>query len=190
VGGVQDYNVTIRGIAPLMHNRYPMEVATMTKKKQRGTVFNPEEEVKKTYYTNSKGEIIQPAEHIEGALIQAGSAKTVPGLGKKTYKDLMKTNVAVLPTEIPFPNGKDYKTDIRLAVIPATRGRVPVARARWDEWEFNFTIRVFDNDLTDGEALKDILEIAGKTKGIGTYRPKYGRFEVVRFEPVKTGKVK
>ena len=188
--GLKDYDVTIRGTAPLMHNRYPMEATGITKKHQRGTLFNAEGEVKKTYYVNSKGEIYQPAEHIEGALIQAGSAKTVPGLGKKTYKDQMKTNIAVLPVEIPFPNGKNYKTDVRLAVIPATRGRVPVARARWDEWEFNFTLRVFDDSLLDCETLKELLEMAGKTKGIGTYRPKYGRFEVTKFEPVKSGKTK
>lgn len=187
---MQDYDVTIRGIVPLMHSRYPLEAASITKKRQRGTLFNPAEEVKKTYYVNSKGEIYQPADHIEGALIQAGSAKTVPGMGKKTYKDQMKTNIAILPPEIPFPNGKNYKTDVRLCVIPATRGRVPVARARWDEWEFGFTLRVFDETLLDGETLKELLEIAGKTKGIGTYRPKFGRFEVVKFELVKTGDMK
>lgn len=187
---MQDYDVTIRGIVPLMHNRYPLQATTITKKRPRGTLFNAEEEVKDTYYANSKGEIYQPSEHIEGALIQVGSSKTVPGQGKKTYKDQMKSNIAVLPTEIPFPNGKDYKTDVRLCVIPATRGRVPVARARWDDWEFNFTLRVFDETILDGETLKELLETAGKTKGIGTYRPKFGRFEVVKFEPAKPDKVK
>lgn len=182
---MQDYNVTIKGIVPLMHNRYPLDATSLAKKSQRGTLFNATEEVKKTYYVNEKGEIYQPSDHIEGALIQSGSSKTVPGLGKKTYKDQMKTNIAVLPPEIPFPMGKDYKTDVRLCVIPATRGRVPVARARWDDWELNFTLRVFDETLLDGETLKEILEIAGKTKGIGTYRPKFGRFEVTKFEPVK-----
>ena len=37
----------------------------MTKKAQRGTLFNPQEEVKKTYYANEKGEIYQPSDHIE-----------------------------------------------------------------------------------------------------------------------------
>jgi hypothetical protein len=182
---MQDYKVKIRGVVPLMHNRYPLDAMMITKKKPRGTLFNPTEKAKECVYVNTKGEIYQPSDHIEGALIQVGSSKSVPGQGKKTFKDQMKTNIAVLPTEIPFPNGKDYEVDVRLGVIPATRGRVPVARPRWDKWEFDFTIRVFDETMLDGETVKELLETAGKTKGIGTYRPKFGRFEVAEFEPIK-----
>lgn len=180
-----DFDVTIEGVVPLMHNRYPLESVMTKTKRQRGTLFNPAEEAKKCLYINQSGQIYQPADHIEGCLIQAGSSKTVPGLGKKTYKDLMKTNIAVMPIEIPFPMGKDYKEDVRLAVIPATRGRVPVARPRWDTWKLDFTLRIFDDTLLDGETLREILEIGGKTKGIGTYRPKYGRFKVTKFELTK-----
>jgi len=178
-----DYDVLIRGVSPLMHNRYPMDATMITKKVRKGKLFNPEEEVKKCFYFNSKGEIYQPADHIEGALINVGSAITIAGAGKKTYKDQMKTNIQVLPQEIPFPNGDKFMTDVRLAVIPATRGRVPVARPRWDDWEFRFTLRVFDETQVSADILRQLLEIAGKEKGIGTYRPKFGRFEVVEFTP-------
>jgi hypothetical protein len=184
VNTFQDFNVTIKGIVPLMHNRYPLDAMQITKKKPRGTLFNPTEKAKECLYIDTKGEIYQPSDHIEGALIQVGSTKSVPGQGKKTYKDQMKTNIAVMPTEIPFPNGKDYTVDTRLCVIPATRGRIPVARPRWDNWQFNFTIRVFDETLLDRETVKELLETAGKTKGIGTYRPKFGRFEVTQFDTI------
>lgn len=180
-----DYAVKIRGVVPLMHNRYPLDALSITKKKVRGSVFDPAEEVQKCLYKNVKGDIYQPSDHIEGALINVGSSKTIPGRGKKTYKDMMKTNVVVLPIEIPFKNGKDFQTDVRLGVIPATRGRVPIARPIWNDWEFDFILRVADESLIEGETLKELLEIAGKEKGIGTYRPKYGRFEVAKFEPVK-----
>lgn len=180
---MQDYKVTIRGIVPLMHNRYPMDALDITKKTRKGKIFDPAEAAKKCLYINTKGEIYQPSDHIEGALIQVGSALTIAGAGKKTYKDQMKTNIAVIPTEILFPNGKDYKVDTRLGVIQ--RARVPVSRPRWDDWEFTFIIRVFDETLVPAEILKELLEIAGKEKGIGTYRPKFGRFEVIEFEPIK-----
>lgn len=179
---VQDYAVRIEGLVPLLHNAYPLGTE---KKKVRGTVFNADEEIKKCFYRTNEGKIYQPSEHIEGALIKAGSSKTVPGKGKKTYKDLMKTNIVIFPREIPFPNGSKYITDVRLCVIPATRGRVPVARPRWDKWGFDFTIRVKDESLLDGETLRELLEIAGREQGIGTYRPKYGLFEVTKFEPAK-----
>lgn len=180
-----DYAVKIRGIVPLLINRYPIDATGITKKKPKGTLFNAKEAVEKCLYRNAKGEIYQPSDHIEGALIKVGSSINIAGAGKKTYKDQMKTNIQVLPIEIPFPNGEKFATDVRLCVIPATRGRVPVARPRWDEWEFDFTIRVFDETLLSGEILRELLETAGTTKGIGTYRPKFGRFEVVKFEPTK-----
>ena len=182
---MQDYKVKIKGVVPLMHNRYPLDATAISKKKPKGTLFNAEELVKKCLYMTTKGEIYQPADHIEGALIKVGSSINIAGAGKKTYKDQMKTNVQVMPQQIPFPNGDKYETDVRLAVIPATRGRIPVARPMWNEWEFNFTLRVFDETLLSGEVLRELLENAGKTQGIGTYRPKFGRFDVVEFKPIK-----
>ena len=105
----------------------------------------------------------------------------------------MKTNVAVfgeilkngkIETKIRFPQAKNYATDVRLAVIPTTRGRVPVARPRWDEWDMEFVIRVMDPEYLDQSTLKEILEIAGREQGIGTFRPKFGRFEVVDLKPL------
>ena len=182
---VKDFKVKIKGIVPLMHNRYPLDAMQITKKKPKGTLFNPIDEVEKCLYKDTEGKIYQPSDHIEGALIQVGSTISVPGQGKKTYKDQMKTNIAVLPNEIYFTEANDYKTDVRLCVIPATRGRIPVARPRWDNWTLEFTLRVFDETLLNGETLKELLETAGKTKGIGTYRPKFGRFEVIQFVPIK-----
>lgn len=183
---MQDYSVKIEGLSPLMHNRYPIDLIGKPKTTIKGKVFNPEVEVQKCLYRNTKGEIYQPSDHIEGALISVGA--TINKVGKKTYKDDMKTNIQVLPQEIPFPKGKDFTVDIRLCVIAATRGRIPVARPRWDKWEFDFTIRVFDETMLSSEVLKTLLETAGKTKGIGTYRPKFGRFEVTKFETIKPKK--
>jgi len=179
---MKDYKVKIKGIVPLMHNRYPMDAMDITKKVRRGTIHDPKVEADKCLYKNAEGVIYQPSDHIEGALIKVGSSMTIPGAGKKTYKDMMKTNIAVLPQEIPFPNGPNYQIDTRLGVIPATKGRVPISRPRWDEWEVEFTIRVFDETLLPGEVLKELLERAGKEQGIGTYRPKFGRFEVSEFK--------
>lgn len=177
---MKDYLVRIEGVVPLMHNRYPLDMVGKTNKRQRGKVFNAQEEVQKCFYRDVKGVIYQPSDHIEGALIRVGSSITKTG--RTTYKDDMKTNIAVLPQEIPFLNGEKYTIDVRLCVIPATRGRVPVARPRWDEWAFDFTIRIFDETMLDDEVLLTLLEKAGKTQGIGTFRPKFGRFKVVKFE--------
>ena len=184
---MKDYKVKIRGIRPLLHHKFDLDEAQKKKKRQRGVVFNAKEEVDKCLYKNTGGEVYQPADHIEGALIKTGVKFTIPGAGKKTYKDRMKSQIMVTPQEIPFSNGgsNQYKTDIRSAVVPSTRGRVPVARPRWDDWELDFIIKVLNEDLVPGDILREILEIAGIEQGIGTYRPKFGLFEVIDFEPIK-----
>lgn len=181
----KDYNVTIRGFRPLMHSKYDLAIGNT--KKQRGTVFNKEEEAEKCLYRDAKGKVYQPADHIEGACIKVGSKFTIPGAGKKTYKDRLKAYLFVNPQQIPFENGgsKDFEIDLRSGVIPSTRGRVPIARPRWDNWEFNFVIQVLDDELLPGDVVKQVLETAGREQGIGTFRPKFGLFEVVKFEEVK-----
>jgi hypothetical protein len=63
--------------------------------------------------------------------------------------------------------------------------RSAVARSRLmiaPGWELQFTIEVADDQVTPG-ALQTILGEAGHAVGIGDYRPRHGRFEVITFEP-------
>jgi len=153
------------------------------KKVRKGTVFNAVADAEKCLYKTLEGKIYQPAEHIEGALIKG--ACQIQWKGKKTFKDIVAQSIIISPREIPFKTPKDakYVVDVTTCVIPATRGRVPVARPRWDEWEFEFTISNENPEDLDGETLKNILTEAGKV-GIGTFRLKYGKFEVESFEKV------
>lgn len=57
--------------------------------------------------------------------------------------------------------------------------RVIRTRPLFSGWECEVTI-MFDPELIDREALDSIIEIVGRQIGIGDYRPKFGRFEVVK----------
>jgi hypothetical protein len=178
---MKKYLVKIKGIRPVMHSKYDLEEEQRKQRKVKGQAFNAKEDAEKCLYRDANGKVYQPADHIEGALIKTGSKFPIPGAGKKTYKDRMKSEVFISPQQIPFPNGEKYEVDIRSGVIPATRGRVPIARPRWDDWEFEFNISA-DEKLVPGSVLKDILTEAGRTQGIGTFRPKFGLFEVTEFQ--------
>lgn len=102
--------------------------------------------------------------------------------GRKTYKDFAKACLIILEREIPFNNGSDWKVDETPVVV--NKSRVLRWRPRWDEWEFTFTIRNLQPDMMDDETLKQIIEHAGLFVGIGDFRPKFGRFEVIEFEPI------
>jgi len=56
-------------------------------------------------------------------------------------------------------------------------------RPRFDKWELEFEIKTIDEILSMKE-VADFLATAGTFKGIGDYRPKFGRFIVKEFDVV------
>ena len=48
-------------------------------------------------------------------------------------------------------------------------------------WQLRFDVRVIDDQLPS-EVLKEVLAEAGRSEGIGDFRPKFGRFHVVEFK--------
>jgi len=162
-----------------MHERFDPEPTKAKRKK----IYVPKEECEKKLYKNKEGKIIQPSIHIEGALIHAAADGDFKKKGRKTYKDFFKSSVIVEPQEIFFKVPEDpenYEIDERPVVIQ--RNRVLAWRPKWSDWEFDFQIKVLQDEMIDDSTVKDILEYAGMYIGIGSFRPKFGRFEVTRFE--------
>lgn len=58
-------------------------------------------------------------------------------------------------------------------------------RGRLDEWELKFQAICSDLRAT-AKDIEDILKYAGAYGGIGDFRPRYGRFEVIEFEEIKS----
>jgi len=169
------FNCHIRGIAPLLFNRYPEEDNPEGKSKQKKAVLSKDEQVEKSLYRNKEDKIYQPAEHLIGAMIKAGVNFKLEG--RKTFKDVIKGGVFIEPMGIVHLK-QEYVADWRSVVIPRTRGRVMKGRARMDEWELKFQLTCIDERATEKD-LKEIFSYAGAYCGIGDYRPRYGRFEVV-----------
>jgi hypothetical protein len=173
---MREYEVSIKGIVPLMHERFSGATSSKHKKK-----YDPKEECEKKLYRNKDGKIFQPAIHIEGALINA--ATNFQMKGRKSYKDFFKSSVIIMPQEIFFKIPEDpenYEIDERPVVIQ--RSRVLTWRPKWNDWEFDFSIKVLQDAMIDDSTVKEILEHAGAYVGIGSFRPKFGRFEVIKFQ--------
>ena len=180
------FNVTIKGIAPLLQHRFSEEKLTSVTKRTGDKKLTAEDKkiaAEQFLYLDNKGKVSQPASHIEGAMIKAATEIKMAGSGKKSYKDLIKGACFVFPEYIPHKNQK-WEVDARSVVNPTTRGRTMSYRPRLEEWELNFELQVND-DRADEHAIKQILEIAGLQRGIGSYRPRFGRFSVEKFQKVK-----
>lgn len=177
--GMKQISVSIKGVAPLLQHKMSIgqeaQLASKTKKvagQAKGD--NPEE-----YLYMVNGIICQPAEHILQGIIKRLSDYKIQGKGKKTYKELGKGSLNVIPEYIPHKI-QSWTVDSRTVVIPATRGRAVRCRPRLDEWELEFVIEIFNDELPV-EVVKGALDDMGRESGIGDYRPRFGRFIVTSF---------
>ncbi len=161
------FNATIKGIAPLLMHRFSEEMITKVKSRTGDKRLSDADKRKaaEQFLYLHKGKLVQPAAHIEGAMVKASTELKLAGQGKKTYKDTMKASCFVFPENIPHKNQK-WVVDSRSVVNPTTRGEVL-------------------DDRADPDAIKEILRLAGLRNGVGSYRPRFGRFEVVKFTQVK-----
>lgn len=176
------YDVEIKGVMPLLQNRFAGgEPDTSTKKKTQTTKEN---NVEDTLYSFPDGKTYHPAEAIRQALIEAGKAF------KKGKSNLSKTFASfcmVSPEAIPLK--EKWTVDRRAVVIPSTKGRVMRNRARYDEWSLKFEVTILEDDEISQKTLHDALDYAGHYIGIGDYRPQkkgmYGRFIVTSIKEAK-----
>lgn len=165
--------VEIEGLEPLMQARYH-NIPTKEMKK-----LEQEKQCEMSLYKLKDGRIYEPADHIHAATIQASTEFQISGKGKKTYKELIVQTLRIKPERIPHIIQK-WEPDIRRAVINK-KASIMATRALLPAWKLKFALMVNDARI-ELETLKQILEYAGRMKGIGTYRQKYGKFKVSRFD--------
>ena len=176
---MKKYLVEIKGVSPILQNKNA-EISDKTEKKGEGK--DSSEHAKYKLYTY-EGKIYQPAIHLEQALIKAGTGIKQKGMGKKTYKDLFKGSVFIRPDNIIHKIQK-WEVHETTVVIPATRGRIARYRPMLKEWILEFELENLDDRL-DESVIKLALDEAGRTIGIGDWRPRYGRFIVSKFKELK-----
>lgn len=184
-------DVTIKGDAPLLQHRFPVpDLVSMTKggTKQTGAKDYTEEWREHLYV--SKGQVYQPAVHIEASLVKAAVNFKITGKRGKTYKDLFRAAVFVTPEEIlhnvkaPKKLDTDADKPFYLDMRPVVVQRARIVRIRpafKTGWELDFQIQVIDDQINE-TLLQDVLTLSGKSVGIGDFRPKFGRFSVVKFK--------
>lgn len=164
----------IRGTRPLLMNAFNSDSDEGASKK--GRIYDDLEEAQKRLYLDSTGQVCQPAIHLEACMTK--SATDFKFTGRKTYKDVIKSGVFVNPLMIPHKKA-DWAVDRQNAVV--NRARIVRCRPRLDDWELEFVI-ILRDDRVQHLVVKQIIEDAGKYVGIGDYRPRYGLFEVLKFE--------
>lgn len=190
-------DVAIRGTAPLLHHRYPLptadQLAPAPSRKAGADTYAYE--WLRTMHTQG-GILVQPAIHIEAALIRTAGNYRIRGARNKTYREAFRSYITILPELIPLIHdgqtlaapGPELLTaptehlcvNIQRVVVKGSA----VARARLQinsGWMLTFTIGVHDEIPVS--AIETILRDAGHAAGLGDHRPRYGRFVVTQFAP-------
>lgn len=185
--------VEVEGVVPLlMHNglmadkqnEFALELARFTKKRTKTDADYIEMEnieMKGGLYMDN-GRPCIPGEMIE-AMLLGGAKKFKQGPNAKLG--------LVVDGNFPLEyNGP--KTIEGLLSNPAFRdrrlvkmsgGKVIRTRPRFDKWSLKFTIQ-YNPDVLNERDVKQIVEKGGEVCALGDYRPKFGRFRVVKADTV------
>lgn len=169
-------DVSIEGVAPLLMNKF---TETKTSESKRGKkVYVPEEEAEKKTYRTEKGKLYLPNTHFKASMTKAATDFKMSG--KKSYKDYIKSGVFIDEQEIIL---EQQEYEIFACPVVIQRARVMSWRPIFKNWSCSFTIDITD-DFINTTTLKEILKMAGKYKGVGDFRPEYGRFKVTKFKVI------
>jgi len=195
---MKTYEVEIEGISPLMQNNIENILLGISDRPKAGNALigDAEEWRRKVYYKPEIGVYI-PSAYIEGALLKA--AKEFKVTGRKRATEYVKSGVFVEDETLPlYVDGQTVKTideinngnpncyvDKRVVQNPNTKGRQIRYRPCFNNWSSRFRLVVFSDEYIPSELLLKILKYAGLYVGIGDYRPRFGRFNVTKFEEVK-----
>ena len=185
----------IEGVSPLLQHKFAVLDTKPGAAKRTGALDYSNEWVA-SMYVDREGYLIQPASHIEGALVRAAASFRMKGAGRKTWKDPIRAYCYVVPDEIrhlhndaPIPAPTEELLGNPTDNLSVHIGRVRVQRAAVARsrlmiatgWELAFTIEVHDPQV-QSDIIQTILAEAGRAAGIGDFRPRYGRFQVTHFD--------
>ena len=122
---------------------------------------------------------IMPAANVERMMRDAATA-TKRGRDVKKGMQMLQDYAVVEydgPRDLPGLRA-DGRFRIRTSV-GVNGKRVMRVRPIFPEWALEFTLS-YDPQVFNADAVKEILEAAGRYIGIGTWRPRFGRFDIVK----------
>lgn len=115
-----------------------------------------------------------PAENITGSIV-AGAKATRQG------KTISRALLLLDDSPLAYDGPRDLESlwsDERFRdrrMVRVQRNKVPRVRPRFDEWRAEFDGDL-DTELINLREFEEIAELAGRSEGVGDYRPRFGRF--------------
>jgi len=151
-------------------------------------------------YLTGNNELVLPAENIIAFMFgenPAGCAKKFEGKQGKNYIAMGQGHVFIDPPLIPFERKeekvifKDFDNGnfwIHRAAPRTKQGTLSIKQEMKERpvlrlpWKLKFIITVVKNTTIDETKLYNWFVVGGMQIALGTYRPRFGRFEVAKWE--------
>lgn len=182
-------DVTIKGVSPLLMNRFPETYADGdTRPIATGEKGTPREQAALTAYKDSKGKLYIPGPNLFAALVDAGKFHK-SGKSKLTTQraSLIPAGLGINELTLSLGTSK-FEVDSRRIVNPGTGGAHIKHRARLDNWQCSFTLDI-DSEMFTEALIRKIVDDAGKKIGVLDYRPTrrgpFGKFVVTKWKSKK-----
>lgn len=184
---MQEILFTIKGTMPLLMNNVRManpldehtQRAAQVSKKRTKTLDDHEilaklEFLGRLYFDDEIGPYI-PGANVHKVLLE----------GAKAHRLGTTVRAAVMVMEDKLPLQYDGPRDVEglwkagfhdQRIVKVASARTLRTRPMFIQWALSGTIQ-FDESVLDPDQIERALDIAGRSKGLGDYRPQYGRFE-------------
>jgi len=170
--------VVLKGLRPLMFDRYAGD---------NNTTLPPEEKM----YLDDQSRLIIPAINVY-SLLTAENSKSVTrqffgrqgktiGLGISSYTNIEPFEIPIMDTNGPIVfRGWNSQLSVRKDVA-RVKGGIPNPKTRPIlalPWSVAFTVEYQENTYCTLENLRQAFTMGG-TLGLGTFRPYFGRYELI-----------
>jgi len=180
---MKQYTITIRFISDYLQDKFSLKSQQQLVKVGRKTItegigFDPNA-WKEALYKDRDGCYL-PSIQIKGALINSGKDFKMKAR-KTSFKDWVKANLFLDKEKISLH--KQKPDEIKESFVKRKDGsRIPKLHPSFNKGlQISFILNCMDDNIDD-ETIKELVENAGKSYGLGARRPEYGRFKVVNWK--------
>lgn len=181
---------TIVGTDPILFHSYDCEAVASKGAAKKGSAEKKTDNLESYVYRDGEGFLIIPGTNIKACISEAAKSYRDPRSPRKSAHDMMKAGIKV--TNLNFvkqgPKGFvkiekwDYEDKRRVCVQQVAITRVRPAMR--EGWRGDFTLRVLVPEYLPATLLHQIVTDAGRLIGLLDFRPDFGTFQLVKWEPV------
>jgi len=182
--GIKRIAIRVRGLTPLLFNKISdktmdglIDSATGRKNKSKPDERTPRQVAEsKLHLDHATDQVCVPARMLLSCLCEGGKFIKMEGKSKMSNATSSRIPGFLSIEEMNFPiNKQQWEVDIQPAYNINAGKSVAVAsiRPRFDQWQFNCTIQIDTEQVTEKE-IRNLFEISLSRIGLGSSRVKSG----------------